>query len=163
MLTQEKLKQLLHYNPDTGVFSWLVSRGNVVKAGDIAGWINKGYRMIKINGKNYSSHRLAWLYITGAFPEDQIDHVKHNKTDNRFTKLREATNQENSKNCSKSKNNVSGVTGVSWNKRDKTWSAMIGVNKKTTYLGSSKDKFEVICARKSADNKYGFHPNHGQQ
>ncbi len=98
--------------------------------------------------------------MTGKWPKE-IDHINHKRSDNRWANLRETLENENYKNKSLMSNNSSGVHGVSWNKKDKVWTAMIGVCKKVIYLGSSKDKFEAICCRMSANNKYGFHRNHG--
>jgi len=162
MLTQSELKELLNYNPETGVFTW-VKKIRTVSAGDIAGGImgDQKYVRISINGKKYLGHRLAWLYMTGEWPKHQVDHINHVRSDNRWINLREATNQENQKNASKRKDNKSGLTGVHWVKKECKWIAIIQVNKKPKCLGLHEDKFEAFCARLSANNKYGFHANHG--
>ena len=163
MLTQKQLKKLFYYNPGIGVFTRLVATSNSVKVGDIAGCDDgQGYIRITVNNKLYKAHHLAWLYMTGLLPKDQIDHINHIRDDNRFINLREATNQENHKNLSKRKDNTSGVTGVYLSKASNKWKAHIKMNLKYNYLGGFIDKFEAICARKSAENKYGFHPNHGK-
>ena len=163
MITQTYLKEIFDYNPDTGVFTRLISTTNCVKVGDIAGCVNKnhGYRAISVKNKLYLAHRLAWLYMTGEWPKDQIDHINHDRVDNRWVNLRKATRQENGKNMSMSKRNTSGVTGVCWAKVESKWFAQIMVDSKTIGLSYFADKFEAICARKSAENKYGFHGNHG--
>ena len=163
MITQSELVETLKYNPETGHFIWKKKTCLKVVVGKLAGTINdRGYIVIAISKKLYRAHRLAWFYVHGVWPKDQIDHVNHVRTDNRLINLREASNQENSKNMSISKNNTSGVTGVSWSKEDRAWRAAIRANLKYIYLGQSKDKFEAICLRKSAENKYGFHANHGK-
>lgn len=135
-LTQSRLKELLHYNPDTGLFTWKVSLSKRVKVGDIAGTVkNPGYLRIRIDGKPYYAHRLAWLYVYGAWPKDQIDHINGERTDNRICNLREATNAENQQNRKKQINNVSGYPGVYWNKSGQKWQARIKINSKTKYLG----------------------------
>jgi len=160
LLTQAELKELLHYNPDTGALTWLKS-GKGRKANGETKGLNNGYFTIRIKGRQYKSHRLAWLYVYGVWPKDQVDHINHITTDNRIANLREVTNQENHRNASLSKNNTSGVTGVYWHKQIKKWLASIHVDYKKTHLGCF-DKFEdAIAARKKAENKYGFHENHG--
>ena len=112
-LTQEKLKTLLNYNPETGIFTWKKRNQN------ISGTINnKGYVVIQINNKIYLAHRLAWLYMTGLWPKNDIDHFNQVRTDNRFFNLREATRKENCQNVHKPHpNNSSGYLGVYWNKK----------------------------------------------
>ena len=122
MLTQSRLKELMHYNPDTGVFTWLKSRGGGVKAGDIAGVLHhSGYVLIRTGGKVYLAHRLAWLYKAGCWPADMVDHINRNKADNRWCNLREATRSQNAQNAGLQENNTSGVRGVHWNKREGKW------------------------------------------
>ena len=161
MVTQEELKELLHYNPDTGIFTRIASRGSV-KAGYIAGCLDKdGYITIKINCKTYKAHRLAWFYVHGKWPKHKIDHINHVRADNRIANLRCATCRENNKNSSLRKDNTSGVCGVCWYRPKKKWASQIMVNGMNVCLGYFTDKFEAICARKSADNKHGYHANHG--
>ena len=162
MLIQSELKRLLHYDPNTGIFTRLVEVGNSINIGDIAGTIlGSGYEGIRVLGKSYLAHRLAWLYTHGEWPKNQIDHVNHNKLDNRIINLREVTQQENTKNQALYKNNKSGVAGVHWCKISKKWVVQVGIRKKRIKLGYFLDKFEAICARKSAEKKYGYHENHG--
>ena len=98
ILTQTKLRELLHYDPETGVWTWLnpLPRSKV-KSGDIAGRImDNGRRQIRIASGFYYSSRLAWLYMTGEWPLDQVDHENRNKSDDRWDNLREATQSQNS-------------------------------------------------------------------
>lgn len=161
VLNQNKLKSILEYNPDTGLFVRLKRSGARGIAGDVAGCKNNnGYIVITIDGKLYQSHRLAYLYMTGEWPNN-IDHINHSRNDNRWINLRSVTCGENQKNKSKQKNNKTGITGVCWSSRWKNWRAQINGNGKNIAIGHFIDKFEAICARKSAENKYGFHKNHG--
>ena len=162
-LTQKQLKELFYYSPDDGVFIRKVKTANCVNIGDIIGCnaVLTGYASISINNKNYLAHRLVWLYVTGEWPKNYIDHINHIRNDNRFINLREATRQENSKNTSISNRNTSGVTGVHFAKRENKWCSKLMINGKDVFIGHFIDKFEAICARKSANNKYGFHENHG--
>ena len=164
MLTQERLKELLHYDPETGGFTRLVGRSGC-QVGVIKNKPNSGhgYISITIDQKSYLTHRLAWLYVYGRFPPEQIDHINHDRVDNRITNLREATHHENQKNRAKNPRNTSGVVGVSWNKAVGVWQAMINVNRKQKYLGTFKNKEDAIAAREAANIKYGFHDNHGKE
>jgi len=153
-LTYEKACQILEYNPDTGIIIWLNS-------GDIAGKrYGNHYITINIGDKTYQAHRLAWLLVMQEWPKNQIDHIDHVKYNNKFSNLRDISPQENHKNMPISKNNKSGVSGVNFTY--KKWKATIGVNGKTRVLGVYDDFFEACCARLSANNKYGYHANHGK-
>jgi|694.fasta_scaffold07589_25 hypothetical protein len=135
MLTQAQLKELLHYDTETGLFTWLTSKRNSVKAGSIAGCKKEnGYILIKIHNKRYKAHRLAFLYVYGRFPEKQIDHINRIRSDNRICNLREATNQQNLWNQSIRKDNTSGYIGVSMFR--KKYVAQITVDSKLIHIGT---------------------------
>jgi len=159
MLTQARLKELLHYCPDTGAFTWRINRGRNAKVGQIAGTFNRGYVMIKIDGKSYGAHRLACLYSVGKLPEE-VDHSNGDKSDNKLNNLLFVDHAKNMKNLPKQKRNKTGVTGVGVLRG--YYQANIRVNRKLLYLGFYADFFEAVCARKSAELKYNFHPNHGR-
>lgn len=143
-LTQQALKSLLRYDPETGAFTWLHRRGSV-KAGDEAGSVGvDGYLGIKVEGRRCSSHRLAWLYMTGCWPAAQIDHINRVKTDNRFCNLREATCSENHHNLGLMRTNKTGYQGVSFIKARGKFYASIKVMCKTRNLG------EYDCAEDAA-------------
>ena len=135
--TQERLKQLLNYDPETGVFVWKVAASNRVKVGGVAGAIScEGYRRINIDGRSYYGHRLAWLHCFGRWPAKHVDHVNGVRDDNRLVNLREATDSENGQNRQKAQaNNRSRLLGVYWNKRNERWVAQIALNGKLRYLG----------------------------
>jgi len=160
-LTQAELKKILTYNPLTGRFTWKKISGNIKKDGSAGSKACYGYMQIKINRNVYKMHRLAWLYMTGKWPEGEIDHINQIKDDNRWLNLRDISNSENKKNKPIYKNNKSGIPGVLWHKRNEKWMAYIKVNSKRIHLGYFSDKFEAVCARLSANNKHGFHANHG--
>ena len=132
------LTSILTYSPETGEFQWAAPRPKV-KVGQKAGYLkkNKGYIYIEIDGKSYSAHRLAWFYVTGNMPIDQIDHINRNKSDNRFENLREATHGQNRANSkSTNKHGLKGVRLLPWMKNaGKCWQAEITHNKKVIYLG----------------------------
>jgi hypothetical protein len=131
-----RLKESLYYDPDTGIFTNLKSRG-AAKKGSVAGCKDsKGHSQIMLGNKRHQAHRLAWLYVHGNFPEKYIDHINEIKTDNRIVNLRLATCQENHQNQSSPQtNNTSGFRGVTWHKQHRKWMAQIMVNGKHKHLG----------------------------
>lgn len=162
MITQARLKELLHYNSETGVFTWKISRQGINVDTMIAGTNHQGYIRIRVDNKCYRAHRLAWLYVHGQFPLDQLDHIDHNRNNNAILNLRPSTLEINNRNASKHKKNSSGVTGVYWHKGNKKWRALIFSTGKLINLGSFDVKDDAIKARAEANIKYGFHQNHGQ-
>lgn len=136
-LTRELLHELLHYNPDTGVFFWKVKRRPHFNPGDEAGGIDvrMGYVRIRINGTKYLAHRLVWLYVYGYFPADQVDHINGNRQDNRLVNLREATRTENARNRARRRDNSSGFTGVSFDNKSKKWQVQCSLHGRRTRIG----------------------------
>ena len=136
MLTQERLKELLKYNPETGIFTRLKSRGNT-KAGDYCSTKdNKGYYQIKIDNRLYKSHQLAWLYIYGNLSENHIDHIDRNPSNNSIINLREASCVENQRNSGIRKNNTSGFKCVSWHKGISRWNVRTRNKGTEIFLGT---------------------------
>jgi hypothetical protein len=161
MLTQERLKELLDYDEKTGVFTWKAD-GRRHVAGSIAGHEKpNGYLHLWIESKKYHAHRLAWLYVHGNMPKHQIDHINHNRADNRIVNLRDVSPLENQRNASLRNDNSSGVCGVCFDKTRNKWISRIKLEGKRKNLGRFHDFFAAVCARKSAEVKYGFHENHG--
>jgi hypothetical protein len=163
-LEQGTLKKYLKYSKETGIFTWKnISKYHIEKNGSIAGFIAKnGYVVIKINGKKYKAHRLAWLYVYGYMPKYGIDHINHNRSDNRIENLRDVSASINSKNRHKHKNNTSGFTGVGFVAKSNRWRARITVDGVVIYLGNFINFHEAVNARKNAEVLYGFHKNHGK-
>lgn len=127
-LTQQRLKELFKYDPETGVFTRRISRGGI-KAGTIAGCRHsQGYLVIGIDRRLYLAHRLAWLYIHGRWPREQIDHINRVRDDNRLSNLREATPAQNIQNVKK-------PLGAYWYEDRKKWSSGIMVHGKKKHLG----------------------------
>lgn len=137
-LTVEALKNALSYDPDTGVFIRKKSGGGI-RAGEVAGVTDytTGYRKIGVEGRQYYAHRLAWLYMTGRWPQAMVDHRNAIKTDNRWLNLRAATDYQNKLNQKIRKHNQSGWKGVKRHKECKSlrWDARIRFNKVEHYLG----------------------------
>lgn len=160
VLDQSLVKKFFNYDPVTGVLTRrLPTSSNYV--GDVAGYLTGyGYLAVGFGRKTYLVHRLIWLYMTGHLP-DQVDHINHNRLDNRWCNLREVNNTDNQKNTSTSSNSTTKVNGVSFMKTKNKYRAYIMVNRKHIHLGLFEDINDAIKARKAADVQYGFHPNHG--
>lgn len=150
----ELVQQLLGYDPDTGHMHWLVSRNNNrCKPGSRAGGLKKhGYLSVAIDYKYYMVHRLAWLLHHGEDPgAAQIDHIDHDRLNNRISNLRLATPSQNLQNKRQYRNNSSGRTGVYWIKDQQKWQARIRVDDKLLYLGSFASQADAEAARASAE------------
>jgi len=164
VITQEQLKELLHYCPETGVWTWLIG-GKRRRKGSEAGYAHsskgKQYRCIGVAGGYYLAHRLAFLYMKGEFPNNYVDHEDGNGLNNVWSNLREVTFANNHKNKRIPSNNVSGAAGVCWHKRYGKWQAVITVNQIQKSIGYFAKKDDAIAARKKAESELGFHPNHG--
>jgi hypothetical protein len=154
MITQEVLKEWLHYDQTTGNFTWAKS-GHGIAKGRVAGSKNSlGYRRIKILYVEYLSHRLAWLYMTGTMPEYEVDHIDGIKSNNKWSNLRTATAEQNGMNRPILKSNVSGITGVFWNRHRNKWGAFINIAGKTKSLGNFIIKEHAIKKRLEAEEIY---------
>ena len=155
MITQERLKEVLEYDPKTGHWKWLKTLANRAVEGSIAGYINNvGYRMITIQGKLYQSSRLAFLYQNGKMPDQYVDHIDGNRSNDKWSNLREATATQNQFNRSIQKNNTSGAKGVGWDGRKNKWFAKIWIKRKCIYIGYYSNKQDAINARKNAEVIY---------
>lgn len=122
LITQSDLKELLNYDCKTGIFTWSKNRRGVIVNKPLGTDNGYGYLRITVLGKSYYAHRLAWLYVHGEMPKEQIDHINCNKSDNRICNLREVTAKENQhykKNAQK--NSKSKVLGVSWHSKANKW------------------------------------------
>ena len=154
-LTAEYLRSILHYEPETGIFTWKVSNSNRVRIGDAAGCpCGGGYLNITVGSRLYLGHRLAWLYVYGVWPKDQIDHINRNRSDNRITNLRDVSTKQNLQNAGKYSHNTSGHPGVCWHKQHSKWVASIMHNQKSIHLGYFTDIEEALSARKAAEKLY---------
>lgn len=132
-LTQERLKQMLRYDPETGVFTRIRANGTA-KVGDVAGTRKPdGYRAISIDGRLYQANRLAWLYMTGDWPPELVDHRDRDPSNDRWANLRAATPSQNAGNSATKIRSISGVKGVHWNKAMRRWCAQVKVERKIAH------------------------------
>jgi hypothetical protein len=154
-LTQERLKKLLQYDPETGIFVWIGSKSRRVKNGSPAGCVSKatGYLLIKIGYRHFTASRLAWLYMTGEWPENLVDHEDTDRLNNRWSNLRAATHAGNMQNKPVQKNTRSGLKGAhcaSNPGRKKKWVAHIRVGGTLRHLGYFATPEEAHVAYTSA-------------
>lgn len=162
-LTVERLRELLDYNPETGVFKCRCRRGRL-EAGDVAGAVNdRGYRIICCDGEFHRAHRLAWFLSHGRWPDGDIDHINGIRDDNRLANLREATRRQNNGNMRCPRHNTSGVKGVWWHKRGKKWAAGITLpGRRNKHLGLFHSKEEAAAAYlKAAEEHFGVFARKG--
>lgn len=157
IVTHEQLCAMLHYNPENGVFTWRVSPRPGIQVGDVAGSLTeKGYLRISIKRRPYRAHRLAWFYVHGVWPSQDVDHWNHARADNRIKNLRDIGNALNQQNRGgASANNKLGVLGVSKDKRRSGFRADIRLNKRLHYLGTFSSIEEASAAYQAA--KAGMH------
>jgi len=153
-MTQDELKKLVRYCPQTGEFTSCKTGkfvGSVVKSR------SKKYYQMRLLGKAYMAHRVVWLYVYGHWPKQCIDHKDRNGLNNKLENLRDVSLSLNQRNRNLSKNNTSGISGVTYSDKRKAWTASITLHSKTLCLGQRKSLFEACCLRKSAENKNSFY------
>lgn len=178
---KENVRELFDYDPRTGNLShrkrdkkWFnpgmhgsqhsANAWNAKYAGNVISYKNeKGYLQLRVFKKLYRAHRLIWLWMTSEWPEKNIDHINHDRSDNRWCNLRCVNQRQNLMNQSLSSANTSGYTGVTYHKVNNRWVAQIKIRKKNINLGSYVSKMDAVRARKNAESKYGFHKNHGSR
>ena len=162
LITHDRLRELLDYDPETGVFRWKVARSGM-HPGDVAGTPSaRGYINIGVSRTRAGAHRLAWFYVHGVWPSKGIDHINGNCADNRIVNLREANQVENLQNSGRRRNNKSGYKGVSWHSKNRKWVAWIAANVTHIYLGRFDNIEDAADAyRRAADQLHGEFANHG--
>lgn len=138
MLTAELARSVLSYDPECGDLTWLISKGTVKAGARVSTISNRGYLTLKLFGKTYQAHRVAWLIMFGEWPIT-IDHINRQRTDNRLVNLRNATQQQNMCNVPRKRTNTSGVRGVSWHSQSNKWQVEVKADGKRYYLGSYRD------------------------
>ena len=145
-LTAERLREVLDYNPETGVFVRRVRSSQNTHVGDVAGGADgKGYWRVRVDGRRIKAHQLAWLYMTGEWPRHEIDHADCDGLNNAWSNLRQATRAQNMANRTVRRGSRSGIKGVTFYKRNQ-WKVAISVNGKKKHLGL----FECVGAAQLA-------------
>lgn len=154
LISLERLKEVLLYDPDTGVFTWKVSTALRVKAGDTAGCMKSGgYVQFNVDRRQYRAHRLAWFYMTGEWPQQDMDHINGIRHDNRFANLRPSTRSQNQHNQRAPRsNNKSGFLGVY--RSNNRFRALINVEGKKIHLGYFDDPESAHDAYLEAKRKH---------
>ncbi len=157
------IEKYLKYNHLTGAIIWIDRpRHSHVKLGSEAGYINpEGYRSIHTQNKLYPAHRLAWYLYYGIWPKKNLDHINHNRLDNRIANLREVDASENNKNIKLDGRCKSGIYGVRF--ESNKWRANIWNKGKKVHLGMFSSFEEAVKARKQAEIEYNYHLNHGSK
>lgn len=153
-LTAERLRLLLHYDPKSGIFRWRNTECKRLKTGDIAGCAIKGRSTrIHLIGHQYRAHRLAWLYMTGGWPEHEVDHRDRDPSNNKWRNLRVATHQQNLCNTKLRSDNTSGGKGVRLDKRNGRWRARIHIGNRERSVGAFDTFDEASAAYAAAARK----------
>lgn len=168
-ISVETLRSLLAYDPQTGVLTWKARDGKATFNARFAGTPAlglvancRGYLHGTLEGRKVTAHRVAYALHFGQWPDGEVDHINGCKTDNRASNLREVTPSENCRNQKRPRNNTSGVLGVWFDKSRQRWRAEIrhnGINQK---LGSFSTREDAEVARSIANDRFGYHPNHGR-
>lgn len=154
-LTVQRLREVLDYDPATGIFRWKIFMGSRALPGQQTGCPDHhGYLLIRVDKVVYKAHRLAWLWMTGQWPTKDVDHKNGRGSDNRWDNLREATMSQNLGNSKIRRHNKSGRKGVSWSKAAKKWHAQIIVNRKNHHLGYYDDIDQAALAYAEAANRF---------
>lgn len=164
-LSVERLREVLDYDPETGVFTWKFrpearKEWNTRYAGKEAGSVSR-YLNIRIGTITHQAHRLAWLHVYGIWPKDQIDHKDGDKLNNRLENLREVTNRVNDLNRALACNNTSGVSGAWWWETKGRWQARVHYLGKYHWLGLFTSLAEAEAAIIAKRKEFGFSPTHG--
>lgn len=157
--THAELLEVLEYHPVSGDITYRVDTQRKAKGESATMNHIEGYLIVEIGKKQYLAHRLAWYMVHAVWPT-QIDHVDHDRTNNKLTNLRDVSSRENQLNTSISRNNTSGVNGVRLLPSGR-YNAFITVNRKQLSLGTYDTIGEAAQARKRAEQLHGFHANHG--
>lgn len=150
MLTADRLREVLDYNPETGEFRWRVTNSTKVPAGTRAGYrsARDGYWRVQVDNRMFLSHRLAWLYVYGRWPEAEIDHINLIRDDNRLANLREASRAQNSRNLRAHRDNRAGLKGVSRDLRSGRYEAAImaeGERRRLGWFATAEEAHQTYC------------------
>jgi hypothetical protein len=175
-ISPETLRSLLHYDPGTGVLTWkrrprelfptekawAIWNGRYAGKRAFTSQNHNGYFRGAVFNNTSLAHRVAWALVHGVWP-DRLDHVNGDPSDNRLANLRVVSHRENLKNTARRADNTSGTTGVSWFRATQKWSSCVHLSGKKIHLGYFDNKEDAIAARMAANERFGFHPNHGRE
>lgn len=150
----DMLKVMFHYDPVTGVVRRRIKFNKSGPAGSVVGVPTLGYLRVTLFGKSTGIHMVIWAIMTGKWPNQHVDHVNGQRSDNRWCNLRLATRGENLRNSRKPEHNTSGAKGVSWSAASGKWHAYIGIDRRRVHLGFHDTVEEAAHARKVAEQKY---------
>jgi hypothetical protein len=157
MIQLERLKNILSFNPDTGIFVWKESTAHRTKVGSVAGAVSvKGYVKIQVDRRLYAAHRLAWFYHYGEWPDGIVDHINRNRSDNRIANLRVVSASQNMRNCGLRSTNTSGYKGVSYFAHRKKWAAQIRIHGENWVVGMFDTPEAAAAAYKNAAEANGL-------
>jgi hypothetical protein len=149
MITQKRVKELFLYKD--GSLFWQTHRSGV-RADGVAGCPNgRGYLLVRVDGKPYKAHRLVFLYHHGYMPENDVDHIDRDRSNNKIENLREVSRSCNMRNSTQQNSTSSGVKGITWDKAHQKWQAKIKANGTTKYLGIYSDFTEAVAHRLAAE------------
>lgn len=161
MITQQQLREHLHYNPDTGAFTRLVKTSNRSVVGSVSGGYGaNGYYRVSVLGRRYFAHRLAWFYMTGEWPKE-IDHINCVRDDNRFCNIRDASRRENCVNTRVKASNTSGFKNVSFSRQKGKWMSRARIDGKRINLGlfeTPEEAYEAWRNRAEPNDQEFFNP-----
>lgn len=149
-LTAARLRELLHYDWTTGAFIWRIRRGPNLPGAPAGAWQRIGYLVIRLDGALYYGHRLAFLYVTGVWPQNTVDHIDGDKGNNRWSNLRDVPHVTNCANQHKAQGSA-GLLGAVRNRRTKNWRAIITRGDKQVHLGTfptAQDAHEAYLAER---------------
>lgn len=167
-ITPELCRQLLRYEPETGKLYWLPREGypwfNTKHAGKLALTARErdGHLIGSIKNTIVKAHRVCWAIYYGEYPEQHIDHINGDPADNRICNLRVVDDAQNARNAKLNSRNRSGTSGVVYNARRDRWIVSIGGGRRKVHVGTFRNEMDAVAARKAAERRLGYHPNHGR-
>jgi hypothetical protein len=164
IITADRLREVVAYDPETGVFTWRIATGPRCVIGARAGHVRtdrRKRRAMSIDGRYYAEHNLAWLYMTGEWPEHEVDHDNNDATDNRWENLRPATREQNTQNARRRSDNTTGFKGVHLHPNGRYY-ARVQANGKRIFIGSFETPEEANAAIVERRRQlHGAYCNHG--
>jgi hypothetical protein len=156
-LTQKDVRDLLEYDSESGIFTHKRHMRGITRGTVASHLLPQGHVTVGILGWRYMAHRLAWLWMTGCWPDAEIDHRNGVRNDNRWCNLRAATTKQNRENRAREQPNTSGFRGVSWTTNRNKWVAQIKHHGRQRNLGRYPDLIDAVAARLRAERELFTH------